>query len=150
MYGLWLLLSGHYTGLLLSLGFISALGVSLIAARMGVLDREGLPLDILLRLPRVTLWLVWEILKSNWGVVKVILNPSLAKPQLVNVKATQKTAAGLVSHANFITLTPGTVSVDVDEADNTILVHGLTAEFAEGCLDPEMDRRVSSLEATDK
>lgn len=150
MYGLWLLLSGHYTGLLLSLGLISALGVSLIAARMGVLDHEGLPLDILLRLPKVTVWLVWEILKSNWGVVKVILNPSLAEPQLVSVKATQKTAAGLVTHANFITLTPGTVSVDVDEADNTILVHGLTAEFADGCLDPEMDRRVSSLEATDK
>ena len=150
MYALWLLLSGHYTPLLLTLGFVSALGVSLIGARMGVLDEEGLPMAILLRLPKVTVWLVWEILKSNWGVVKVILNPSLAEPQLVSVKATQKTAAGLVTHANFITLTPGTVSVDVDEADNTILVHGLTAEFAEGCLDPEMDRRVSSLEATGK
>lgn len=146
MYGLWLLLSGHYTGLLLTLGLVSALGVSLIASRMGVLDGEGLPLSILLRLPKVTLWLIWEILKSNWGVVKVILNPGSATPQLVSVKATQKTAAGLVTHANFITLTPGTVSIDVDEQDNTILVHGLTAEFAEGCLDPEMDRRVSALE----
>ena len=146
MYGLWLLLSGHYTGLLLTLGLVSALGVSLIASRMGVLDGEGLPLSILLRLPKGTLWLIWEILKSNWGVVKVILNPGSATPQLVSVKATQKTAAGLVTHANFITLTPGTVSIDVDEHDNTILVHGLTAEFAEGCLDPEMDRRVSALE----
>lgn len=147
MYGLWLLLSGHYTGLLLALGFLSALGVSLIAARMGVLDREGLPMDILLRLPKVTLWLVWEILKSNWGVIKVIFNPALAQPQMVTVKASQKTTAGLVTHANFITLTPGTVSVDVSETDNEILVHGLTAEFAAGCLDPEMDRRVSGLEA---
>ena len=146
MYGLWLLLSGHYTGLLLTLGFISALGVSLIGARMGILDDEGLPMAILVRLPKVTLWLIWEILKSNWGVVKVILKPSLAAPQMVTVKAGQTTAAGLATHANFITLTPGTVSVDVNEDDNTILVHGLTADFAAGCLEPEMDRRVSSLE----
>lgn len=147
MYSLWLLLSGHYTGLLLTLGFLSALGVSLIGHRMGVLDREGLPMDIFVRLPKVSLWLVWEILKSNWGVVKVILNPTSAAPQMVAVKASQKSAAGLVTHANFITLTPGTVSVDVSEKDNAILVHGLTADFAEGCLDPEMDRRVAGLEA---
>ncbi len=149
MYALWLLLSGHYTGLLLTLGLLSALGVSLIAARMGVLDSEGLPMDILLRLPKVTLWLIWEILKSNWAVIKVILNPKLAQPQMVTVKASQKTIAGLVTHANFITLTPGTVSVDVNETDNTILVHGLTEEFANSCLEPDMDSRVSQLEANE-
>ena len=149
MYGLWLLLSGHYTGLLLTLGFVSALGVSLIGNRMGVLDREGLPMDILARLPKVSLWLIWEILKSNWGVVKVVLKPSTAAPQMVTVQASQKSAAGLVTHANFITLTPGTVSIDVSEQDNTVLVHGLTADFAAGCLDPEMDARVSGLEAGD-
>lgn len=148
MYGLWLLLSGHYTGLLLTLGFLSALGVSLIGHRMGVLDSEGLPMDIFIRLPKVALWLIWEILKSNWGVVKVILNPSNAAPQMVTVKASQKSAAGLVTHANFITLTPGTVSVDVSEQDNTILVHGLTADFAAACLEPDMDNRVSGLEAS--
>ena len=149
MYGLWLVLSGHYTGLLLTLGLISALGVSLIGHRMGVLDKEGLPMDILIRLPKVTLWLIWEILKSNWGVVKVILNPATAAPQMVSVQASQKTAAALVTHANFITLTPGTVSVDVNEDDKLILVHGLTADFAASLQDPEMDRRVSGLEKPD-
>ena len=148
LYALWLLLSGHYNGLLLTLGFLSALGASRIAARMGVLDEEGLPMAILVRLPKVTLWLIWEILKSNWGVVKVILNPRAAKPQMVSVKASQKTVAGLVTHANFITLTPGTVSVDVDEKKNTILVHGLTDEFAAACLEPDMDKKVSGLEGT--
>lgn len=146
MYALWLLLSGHYNGLLLTLGLLSALGASLIAARMGVLDEEGLPMDILLRLPKVTLWLIWEILKSNWGVIKIILNPDSAQPQMVRVSASQKTVAGLVTHANFITLTPGTVSVDVDEENNMILVHGLTDDFAKACLEPDMDRRVSGLE----
>ena len=113
---------------------------------MGVLDKEGLPMDILVRQPKVTLWLIWEILKSNWGVIKVILNPDSARPQMVRVSASQKTVAGLVTHANFITLTPGTVSVDVNENENMILVHGLTDDFANACLEPDMDRRVSALE----
>lgn len=148
MFGLWLLLSGHYTGLLLSLGFISSLGVSMIGARMGVLDGEGLPMGLFVRLPKVALWLTWEILKSNWAVVKVIFNPSLAQPQLARVSASQKTTVGLVTFANFITLTPGTVSVDVEETDKSILVHALTDDFAEGLSDPEMDARVSQLEGS--
>lgn len=146
MYALWLALSGHYTGLLLTLGFISALGVSLIAARMQILDDEGLPMRIFLRLPKVTLWLIWEILKSNIGVIRVILKPDSASPQMVTVKASQKSVAGLVTHANFITLTPGTVSVQVDESSNEILVHGLTKDFSDAVLEPEMDARVSGLE----
>ena len=47
MFGLWLALSGHYTPLLLALGALSALGVSLLANRMNVLDEEGLPIGIL-------------------------------------------------------------------------------------------------------
>ena len=38
-----LALSGHYTPLLLALGALSALGVSLLAKRMGVLDEEACP-----------------------------------------------------------------------------------------------------------
>ncbi len=146
MFGLWLALSGHYTSLLLVLGALSALGVSLLAARMGVLDEEGLPMDVLLRLPHVTLWIIWEILKSNLGVIRVILAPSTAAAQLVTVRAGQRTAAGLVTHANFITLTPGTVSVQVDEASNEIIVHGLTQEFCDATTDGTMDAKVSRLE----
>jgi len=94
----------------------------------------------------VSFWLIWEILKSNIDVARVIINPASARPQLVRVKASQKTVAGLVTYANFITLTPGTVSVNVDETKNEILVHGLTKSFCDGLADPEMDERVSALE----
>ena len=146
LYGIWLALSGHYTGLLLTLGFLSALGCSLIAERMGILDNEGIPLGILGRLPTVTLWLIGEILKSNLTVIAIILEPSRATPTLVTVKTTQKTAEGIVTHANFITLTPGTVSMSVNERRNTIAVHGLTRELAASCLDGSMDEKVTWLE----
>ena len=147
MFALWLAMSGHYTVLLTTIGFVSALGVSLIAYRMGVLDEEGLPLSILWRLPKVSLWLIWEILKSNIDVARVILRPETARPRMVRVRASQQTSSGLVTHANFITLTPGTVSVDVDEENNEILVHGLTDAFCDAVLEPDMDQRVSGLEA---
>ena len=146
MFGLWLALSGHYTALLLVLGALSALGVSLLGKRMGVLDEEGLPMGILIRLPRVTLWIIWEILKSNLGVIRVIIWPSTAAPHIVTVSASQRTAAGLVTHGNVITLTPGTVSVQVDEERNEIIVHGLTQEFCDATTDGSMDAKVSLLE----
>ena len=143
---IWLILSGHYTTLLISLGVASSIGVSLIAERMGLLDKEGLPTRILLRLPAKPLWLIEEILSSNLDVIAVILDPSRASPTKVTVKATQQTAAGLVTHANFITLTPGTESILVNEKRRTITVHGLTQELAASTQDGSMDAHVTWLE----
>ncbi len=60
-------------------------------------------------------------------------------------KASQKTVLGQVIYANSITLTPGTVSLSVD--NNEIEVHALSKEFAEGLQSGEMDRRVATLDA---
>jgi multicomponent Na+:H+ antiporter subunit E len=49
-----------------------------------------------------------------------------------------------VTYANSITLTPGTISVDVKRDE--ILVHALTRDGAEGLLAGEMDRRVTRFE----
>jgi multicomponent Na+:H+ antiporter subunit E len=68
-------------------------------------------------------------------------------PHLITVRTSQKTAVGQVIYANSITLTPGTISLDV--RDDTILVHALTSDSAAGVEAGEMDRRVSRLEPTD-
>ena len=52
-----------------------------------------------------------------------------------------------VIYANSITLTPGTVTLDV--RDGQFLVHALTTDSAEGLLSGEMDRRVAALEGSD-
>lgn len=59
-------------------------------------------------------------------------------------KPSQKTNTGLAVHANSITLTPGTISVDINE--NEILVHALTNHTAQGIIDGDIDKRVSQLE----
>ena len=56
----------------------------------------------------------------------------------------QKTEVGRVIYANSITLTPGTVSVDLD--DESVMVHALSSEGVESLEEGEMDRRVRAIE----
>ena len=145
LFVLWLLLSGHYEPLLLSLGAVSCMLVAWIAYRMDVADHEGHPIHLTWRVLFYWIWLFWEIIKSNVQVARLILAPRLAiSPTVIKVKASQPDDLGHVTYANSITLTPGTVSIDVRDA--TIEVHAITREMAEGLLDGEMDRRVTRME----
>ena len=59
-------------------------------------------------------------------------------------RPTQRTVVGLVTHANSITLTPGTITMQAEP--DQFLVHALTREGAEGAASGEMDARVSTCE----
>ena len=141
LFALWLLLSGHYTPLLLVLGVLSTLLVVLLATRADLIDRETQP--ILLK-PSVLFYWFWlgrEIIKSNIDVARRILNPRLPiSPNVFTVRAIQDTELGRVTYANSITLVPGTVAMDVDE--DVITVHALTQEAAADLKRGEMNRRV--------
>jgi multicomponent Na+:H+ antiporter subunit E len=144
--GFWLLLSGYFTPFLIAAGVGSALAVVAFARRMEVVDREGHPVNLWRIVVSYWPWLLIEILKSGWAVAKAILDPRLPiSPTLVRFKPTQRSVVGLVTHANSITLTPGTITVEAS-ADE-FLVHALTREGADGTIDSEMDRRVTRLES---
>lgn len=142
----WVLLSGMFTPFLLTAGIGSALAVLLFARRMDLVDHEGHPIHLAWRaLFSYWPWLAWEIVKSAWDVTKRILNPRLPiSPTLAEFAPSQRTDMGLVIHANSITLTPGTIAVEVEHG--RFLVHALTREGAAGLAGSEMDRRCSALE----
>lgn len=144
----WLLLSGHYTPFLMAAGLASSLLIVWFSDRlMSVLDREGHPIHLTVSALSYWPWLLWEMAKSAWDVSKRILHPSLPiSPVLVRVKASQQGAAGRVTYANSITLTPGTITLEL-EGDN-LLVHALTREGAESLLGGDMDRRVCRFEGS--
>lgn len=146
LYLFWLLLSGLYTPFLLAAGAGCTLAVWWLARRMQLIDREGFPLHLLGRvLFSYWPWLVKEIVKSAWDVSRRILDPRQPiSPTLVEFTPSQKTALGLVIHANSITLTPGTITVEAEPG--RFLVHALTAEGAAGLAGSEMDRRCRALE----
>jgi len=140
---IWLLLSGHYDPLLLSLGFVSCLVCLYVTWKANFIDNEGVPLHMLVRLPLYIIWLFKEIIKANIDTAKIIIlnNPN---PQNFRVKASQQTEAGKVMYANSITLTPGTVTTELD--GDFLEVHSLTSEMAEDVKSGEMDKMVSWLE----
>lgn len=144
----WLLLSGMFTPFLVTAGVASAIAVILLSKRMDVVDEEGHPIHLAWgAVFSYWPWLLKEIIKSAWDVTKRIANPKLPiSPTLAPFTPSQKTALGLVTHANSITLTPGTIAVEVEPG--RILVHALTADGAAGLANSEMDRRCTKLEGS--
>jgi multicomponent Na+:H+ antiporter subunit E len=147
LFAFWIVLSGHYTPMLVTAGAASAVICVLAAIRVRAVDAEGHPIEVFGRAVTYFPWLVVEIAKSAWAVTKVILHPRLPiSPTMTIVRASQRTRVGVVTYANSITLTPGTITVGVD--GNELTVHALVND---GALDLEaggMDRRVSRFEGT--
>ena len=143
LFGFWLLMSGYYTPLILSLGVISCLLCVYLTIKGKFLDNETLPIYFFPRLIQYTLWLIKEILKSNIQTAKVIIMKS-EEPELFSVKATQKTNEGKVTYANSITLTPGTVTTQIK--NDIFEVHALTKDFGDDVRSNDMDKMVTWLE----
>ncbi|MFT5082692.1 MAG: multicomponent Na+:H+ antiporter subunit E [Lentisphaeria bacterium] len=142
----WLLNSNHYTPLILSLGLASIVFVIYIAHRMDVIDHESLLLNLhWTKVPGYILWLLKEVVVANLVVVKHIwLGNKSISPTFSPIHAGQKTDVGKVIYANSITMTPGTVTLDV--TGDIIMVHSLLKENIDALEAGEMNRRVCELE----
>ena len=143
---IWVLLSGHYNPLLLTLGAISCAIVWYFSHKMDLVDHEDHPLHLHpVKLTTYSVWLLAEVVKSNFDVARRIVNPSLPiRPRVLTVDTSQRTELGQVIFANSITLTPGTVSIDL--AGQKIEVHALAEESADALLSGDMDKRVAAVE----
>lgn len=138
---IWLALSGHFDTLLLSLGAVSVALTAFLSVRMAVVDRESHPIHLSRALIVYWPWLIWQIIKANLDVCRRILSRGNAiSPTVVVVPVRQRSDLGRVIHANSITLTPGTVSLEV-HADR-IEVHALSREAAHEVQAGAMDARV--------
>jgi multicomponent Na+:H+ antiporter subunit E len=143
---IWLLLSGYFDEpLLLGLGAVSVLFAAWFAHRAHILDAESVPGGVFPGVLGYMVWLGVEIGKANLLVARQALavEPKLS-PKLFLVPNPPQTTLGKVIFANSITLTPGTVTVDLRE--NEILVHGLTEELADEAGIAAMGARVARIE----
>lgn len=138
---LWWLLSGQADPLLLSLGAGSVVLVTGLARRLAVLDRESHPVHLSGRLAGYWWRLAGEILVSSLDVARRIISPRIGiEPHFVRVRTGQPTDLGKVILANSITLTPGTVTVDLQ--GDELLVHALTRAGGEAVAAGQLDRLV--------
>lgn len=142
----WVVNSGHFDFLLLGFGVLSIALVIWINNRMTRFS-EGYqpPVIMSVRLPFYIAWLLKEIVKSNVEVVRCIYQRRPAiEPRVFKVKVSQQSDLFKALYANSITMTPGTITMEVEGDEFTI--HALTRSSREGLESGDMDRRVRSME----
>lgn len=129
MAALWFTLSGRTDPKLVIIGGLAILVVLALIARMSIIDHETAGIRRAVPLLIYWSWLGGEIFKASVAVTRAVLRIDLQlSPALVRVPAPQRTDFGRTVFANSITLTPGTVTVEVE--DGVFLVHALDESMA--------------------
>jgi multicomponent Na+:H+ antiporter subunit E len=157
LFVLWVVLSGKFDVLHLLMGLASAIGVTIGTQRLLLLPPAIGPESVhparvipwsrlLIYIP----WLFWQVVLSSVQVAYVVLHPRMPlSPRLLRFQTALPHTLARLTLATSITLTPGTVTLDVE--GDAFLVHALTAAGASG-LDPAvggktMQQRVAALYA---
>ena len=142
LYGFWLIFSGHYDAFHLGLGLVCAALVAFFSSDLLFPDVIS-PNKLLKawRFLQYTPWLLYQIIVANLHVVYLVLVPGEIRPQIVRFRTTLTSDLSKVSLGNFITLTPGTITMDID--DGEFYVHALSDKVARDLLTGEMERRVA-------
>ena len=89
-------------------------------------------------------WLVIEIVKSGVYVAQVVLHPKMPiQPMIVRFTSGQPNVLARVILGNSITLTPGTLTLNIE--GDLFTVHALTRDTEEGLVSGDMESRVARL-----
>lgn len=141
----WLLLSGHTSALLLTLGLASVLLVLWLLRRMDEQDRAPVLMVFNLEFVRYWGWLAWQVVISNIDVVRHIWRPKISiKPGWQRIGLRLEKPFTQTLYANSITLTPGTVTTEVGEG--YFVIHALDGEAIRELNHGEMEQRLMCLE----
>ena len=139
----WFALSGQTSPFFIGLGVLSILLTLWLAGRLRIIGRDASPYHRILQLLRYAPWLMLQIVKANVAVVARVLDSRHAiDPALVKLRASARSDFGKALFANSITLTPGTVTVDVN--GDKVLVHALVRDTAGVASFEAMDRRAAA------
>ena len=148
---LWILLNGQFTWEIVCFGIVIA-GV-MYAFVCKFLD-YSLEKDILLfrKMPYILAYiliLIWEIIKANVDTIHLALSiRNEIDPVVVRFRTDLKSKAAKVVLANSITLTPGTITVDLE--GDELIIHALDAELVEGIDESIFVRLLRKMEAMDE
>lgn len=152
----WILLSGRFEVKFLIYGTFTSLIAGYICMPLLMLKsadgkNEYFALGFsIFRLAVYCLWIFWQLITSNFALAKVIVSPELAiDPQVIRFKVNMDNPMALTVLANSITLTPGTVTMNVTD-DGVYEIHALTDDAAGGIRAGDMQRHVARLFGQDE
>jgi multicomponent Na+:H+ antiporter subunit E len=145
LYAFWILLSGQFDAFHLSLGAVCCIVVGylyhdLLFANVRVGDMRVTARRFITYIP----WLLYQILMSNIHVASLVLKPKMPiDPRVVTFKTKLETDISCVTLANSITLTPGTITLEI--RDGVYYVHALSKKAADELKAGEMEDRVAHI-----
>ena len=145
LFGFWLLLSGHYDVFHISIGVLCCAVVSHVSHNLLFANpRAGDMRVIVKRFVTYVPWLLYQIVMSNFHVAYLALGPRrLLDPKIIKFKSKLESDISMVTFANSITLTPGTITVDVK--DGVYYVHAVSKKVAEDLMTGEMEDRIAHI-----
>jgi len=137
----WILLSASFEWIHLGLGLVFSFAVAWSnAGHSTFVPKFRLWSRFLLYLP----WLFYKIVQSSLHLTKLILHPALPiDPQLISVESKLNHHAAVVLLGNSITLTPGTVTAEVDR--NKLIVHALDKVLSEDVTSRQIESKISKI-----
>jgi multicomponent Na+:H+ antiporter subunit E len=132
----WVVLSGKFDAFHLSIGTASAVCIalgtqSLLLRPPAIVPDDRHPLTAISwgRLLLYVPWLAWQVVLSSLQVAWLVLHPKLPiSPCVVRFETPLPHELARLTLANSITLTPGTITLDVE--GDTFVVHALTQSSA--------------------
>ena len=138
-FAVWLLLSQSYTVFHIALGLLVSFGVALLNTRRGDSLLENVRW---LRMLAYVPWLLSRVLQSGIHLSYLILHPRLPiDPKLIHYHTDLKDRAGIVLLGNSITLTPGTITAEVNS--NELVVHTIDDDAADDLTSLRMEQRIA-------
>lgn len=151
MFAFWIVLSGKSDLFHLMLGVISSALVSWMSSDLLFVDHSAkVRLSAIWRFILYVPWILKEILMSTLHVTWLALHPAMKEqvaPRIVTFKTRLRSDLARVTLANSITLTPGTITIRVE--DDIFTVHALSDKVAAG-LPGEMEDRIAYIFAEDR
>ena len=149
LFGLWVILSGRFELRYLLIGVLAAGAVVIATRRLAVREAHPpLPGGRSLHWGRFLFsylpWLLWQIVLANVQVATMVLSRRIViDPCILEIPTALRRGVAQTVLGNSITLTPGTLTVDIREG--TFLVHALAPDTAGSLFSGEMQGRVAAL-----
>jgi len=120
----WVLVTVSFNISSLIVGIVAAFLTALFAGEMLIITERKFHFNRVFYTIIYIFKFIWEMIKANFHVAYIVIHPMLPiKPGIVKVKTKLKRDSALTMLANSITLTPGTLTVDIDVPNQILYIH---------------------------
>ena len=141
LFAVWLVFSGHFDALHLTLGLACSALVAGFSSELLLPQAPSSRTAVTAgRVLRYLPWLLYQIVLANLHIVYLVWRPGQLRPRIVQFKTSLTSDLARAVLGNSITLTPGTITLDI--VDDEFTVHAVSDQAARSVRSGEMERRV--------